>query len=153
MMMPPPFSIMLGSTAWSMIYRTSLHVALLLLAGATLAQGAPAPLQRIAITVADENGVAVPSALVFLQLAPQAVALRCVTDFAGHCTFTNIGAGTYQVRVEKPGFYAITLPTVQVGAVANIDVTLSHQQEVKEVVNVVAEDRSASLGGAVSLAD
>ncbi|MGA8341842.1 MAG: carboxypeptidase-like regulatory domain-containing protein, partial [Candidatus Sulfotelmatobacter sp.] len=57
--------------------------------------------QNILVTVNDENDVAVPSALVFLQAAPQAVALRCVTDFAGHCQFSNLSAGTYQLRVEK----------------------------------------------------
>ena len=93
--------------------------------------------QNILVTVNDENDVAVPSALVFLQAAPQAVALRCVTDFAGHCQFSNLSAGTYQLRVEKQGFYSAMLPAVQTSAAANIDVTLSHQQEVREVVDVV----------------
>jgi hypothetical protein len=39
--------------------------------------------------------------------------------------------------VEKTGFYALTLPNVQVGATANVDVTLSRQQEAREVVNVL----------------
>jgi hypothetical protein len=93
--------------------------------------------QRIVVTVTDENGVAVPSARVFLQASPQGPALRCETDFAGRCQFTSLTAGSYQVRVQKEGFYALALPAVQVGATANLDVTLSHQQEVREVVNVV----------------
>jgi hypothetical protein len=95
-----------------------------------------APSQNVLITVTDENGVAVPSALVFLQASPPSVALRCVTDFAGHCEFSNLSAATYQLRVEKQGFYAATLPADQTGA-AKIDVTLPHQQEVREVVDVV----------------
>jgi len=99
------------------------------------------PSQNIVVTVTDENDVAVPSAFVFLQASPQAVALRCVTDFAGHCEFSNLTAASYQLRVEKEGFYSVTLPAVQTGAAANvaanIDVTLSHQQEVREVVDVV----------------
>ncbi len=108
------------------------------------------PSQNIVLTVADENGVAVPSALVFLQASPQAVALRCVTDFAGHCEFSSLSAATYQLRVEKQGFYSVMLPAIQTGAAANldtnvdtnvevtnIDVTLPHQQEVREVVDVV----------------
>jgi hypothetical protein len=63
--------------------------------------------------------------------------LRCVTDFAGHCEFSSISAATYQLRVEKQGFYSVMLPTIQTSAAANIDVTLAHQQEVREVVNVV----------------
>jgi len=99
------------------------------------------PSQNILVTVTDENDVAVPSAFVFLQAPPQAVALRCVTDFAGHCEFSNLSAATYQLRVEKQGFYSAMLPAIQTGAAANvavnIDVTLSHQQEVREVVDVV----------------
>jgi outer membrane receptor protein involved in Fe transport len=95
------------------------------------------PSRNILVTVSDENDVAVPSALVFLQASRQAVALRCVTDFAGHCEFSNLSAATCQLRVEKQGFYSVMLPTIQIGAAANIDVTLPHQQEVREVVNVV----------------
>jgi hypothetical protein len=97
----------------------------------------PTSSQNILVTVNDENDVAVPSALVFLQASPQAVALRCVTDFAGHCQFFNLSAGTYQLRVEKQGFYSAMPTAVQTSAVATIDVTLSHQQEVREVVDVV----------------
>jgi hypothetical protein len=95
------------------------------------------PSQNILVTVTDENDVAVPSALVFLQASPQAVALRCVSDFAGHCEFSGLSAATYELRVEKQGFYSVVLPTIQTGAAANIDVTLHHQQEVREVVDVV----------------
>jgi len=98
---------------------------------------APALPQTIAVTVTDENGVAVPSALVYLQGPPPAAALRCETDFAGRCQFTNVVAGAYQLRVQKQGFYALVLPSVQAGVTANVDVTLSHLQEVREVVNVV----------------
>jgi hypothetical protein len=95
--------------------------------------------QNILLTVTDENEVAVPSALVFLQSSPEVVALRCVTDFAGHCEFLNLSAAAYQLRVEKQGFYSVILmlPAIQTGAAANIDVTLPHQQEVREVVDVV----------------
>jgi len=95
--------------------------------------------QNITVTVVDENDVAVTSALVFLQTSPEAVALPSVTDFAGQCEFSNLSAGTYQLRVEKQGFYSatLTLPAIQAGAASNIEVTLTHQQEVREVVDVV----------------
>jgi len=95
------------------------------------------PSQKILVTVTDENEVAVPSAFVYLQASPQAVALRCVTDFGGHCGFSNLSSAAYQLRVEKEGFYSLILPTIQTSLAANIDVTLSHQQEVREVVDVV----------------
>ncbi|HWW14231.1 MAG TPA: carboxypeptidase regulatory-like domain-containing protein [Candidatus Dormibacteraeota bacterium] len=93
--------------------------------------------QKLTITVTDENLVAVGSARVQLQPPPPALALRCGTDFAGHCEFTNLPSGTYELRVEKPGFYAAVQAGVQVGITANVDVTLTHQQEAREVVDVV----------------
>jgi hypothetical protein len=93
--------------------------------------------QKLTVTVSDENFVAVGSARVQLQPPPPAVALRCGTDFAGHCEFTNLPSGTYELRVEKAGFYAVVQTNVQVGNTASVDVTLTHQQEAHEVVNVV----------------
>jgi len=97
----------------------------------------PGPAQKLTVTVTDENGVAVSSARVQLQAPPPAIPLRCETDFAGHCEFTDLSSGTYELRVEKTGFYAAVQPDVQAGLTANVDVTLSHQQEAREVVNVV----------------
>jgi len=89
------------------------------------------------MTVTDENGVVVPYAWVFLQSSPTAAPLRCETDFAGHCEFRNLVPGLWQLRVEKPGFYVISGETVQIGQFSTVDMTLSHLQEIKEVVNVV----------------
>ena len=93
--------------------------------------------QKLAVIVTDENGVAVTSARVQLQAPPPAMPLRSETDFAGHCEFTSLSFGTYELRVEKTGYYALVQPDVQVGVTANVDVTLSHQQEAREVVNVM----------------
>jgi hypothetical protein len=97
----------------------------------------PATAQKLTIYVTDENLVAVGSARVQLQPPPPALALRCGTDFAGHCEFANLPSGTYELRVEKAGFYAVVQSSVQVGMTANVDVTLTNQQEAREVVNVV----------------
>ena len=91
---------------------------------------------QVEVIVVDDNGVAVRSALVLLTISPQATPRRCETDFAGHCFFSGLASGSYQLRVERQGFYASVLPSVQVQASATIDVTLHHQQEVREVVNV-----------------
>jgi Carboxypeptidase regulatory-like domain len=91
---------------------------------------------KLTVTVSDENGVAVRFAIVQLALPTSTVALLCETDFDGHCEFDNLSAGTYQIRVEKTGFYEVSQSNVQVGLTANIDVTLNHQQEAHEVVNV-----------------
>ncbi len=93
--------------------------------------------QKLTVTVTDENGVAVASARVQLQPPAPAIPLRCGTDFAGRCEFADLPAGTSELRVDKIGFYAVVQPDVQVGVTANVDVTLTHQQETREVVNVV----------------
>jgi len=97
----------------------------------------PAAAQKLTVAVTDENGVAVASARVQLQPPAPTIPLRCGTDFAGRCEFTDLSSGTYELRVEKIGFYAAVQPDVQVGVTANVDVTLSHQQEAREVVDVM----------------
>jgi len=95
------------------------------------AQTAPAPV----IAVVDENGVAVESARVFLQ-SPGQPAVLCQTDFSGRCRFPLLPAGSYQLRVEKQGFYALGQAELQLTPTSNIEVAISHQQEVREVVDV-----------------
>lgn len=104
---------------------------LLTLALLTTAAAQSAP----TITVTDENGVAVSSARVFLQ-SPPLPAVRCQTDFTGRCQFPSLPAGQYQLRVEKEGFYALVEPSVQITQSSTIEVSISHQQEVREIVDV-----------------
>ncbi len=94
--------------------------------------------QKFTITVTDENGVAVRSARVQLQGAPPMAPVRCETDFAGRCEFDPAPAGSYELRVEKEGYYAITQSGVRPDSMPNIDVTLTHQREARETVNVTA---------------
>ncbi|HLW85732.1 MAG TPA: TonB-dependent receptor [Candidatus Sulfotelmatobacter sp.] len=97
----------------------------------------PAPTnERLTVSVTDENGVPVGSARVELQGPPPMLALRCGTDFAGRCEFSDLAPAAYDLRVEKAGYYAASQPDVQVGVTASLDVTLSRQQEAHEVVNV-----------------
>ncbi len=117
-------------------------LAVLFTPAAGVGQVAPGPssgsaVQKLSFTVTDENGVAVPAARVFLQPPAPATPLKCGTDFAGHCQLNYLPTGSYQLRVEKEGFYALTVPEVQVGATSSVDVTILHLQEVREVVNVV----------------
>src|SRR5579859_3819511 len=100
----------------------------------TLLCAAAAQTSAPTITVLDENGVAVPSARITLQAPPQPP-WHCQTDYAGRCRFPGLAAGQYELRVEKEGFYALSQQAVQVTS-ASIDVTISHLQEVREIVNV-----------------
>jgi Carboxypeptidase regulatory-like domain len=97
--------------------------------------------KKLVVAVTDENGVAVASARVQLQAPPPSAPVRCETDFSGRCNFNDLSPGSYDLSVEKPGYYALFQPGVQVGisqngVSQNLDVTLSHQQEAHEVVNV-----------------
>ncbi len=87
------------------------------------------------VVVTDENGAAVPSALVFVE-APPVPALKCLTDFNGRCSFPSLRAGTYKLRVQKQGFYALEQSSLQIAPGSTIEISLSRQKEVKEVVNV-----------------
>lgn len=84
---------------------------IVLAAGTSLAQiSSPShsggPPGRLEAVVLDENGVAVRSALAVLIPPSPGPPLRCETDFAGHCAFSALSPGSYQLRVEKQGFYA-----------------------------------------------
>ncbi|MGB7130261.1 MAG: TonB-dependent receptor, partial [Candidatus Sulfotelmatobacter sp.] len=122
-------------------------VSILGLSLAAWAQSSPAPtqappvitahrLQKLAVTVTDETGLAVPSVLIQLQAPPPAAPLHCETDFAGRCEFTNLSPGAYQLSAEKAGYYALVQSSVQVETISNLDLTLTRQQEARQVVNV-----------------
>jgi len=87
------------------------------------------------IAVVDENGIAVPSARVALQSGSQPP-FRCQTDYTGRCSPSGLTAGTYTLHVEKEGFYAVDEASVQITPGAAVEVALTPQREVREVVNV-----------------
>jgi hypothetical protein len=87
------------------------------------------------IAVVDENGVAVSSARISLE-PPGKAPVRCQTDFTGRCQFASLPDGEYKLHVEKEGFYALDQPSVQLRSGSLLEVAISHQQEVREVVNV-----------------
>lgn len=95
------------------------------------AQAPPAP----TIVVTDENGVVVRSARVSLQSPAQPI-VHCETDFNGRCSLPSLPAGSYEIRVEKEGFYQAVQSNVQISRSSVIEVALSHQQEIREVVDV-----------------
>lgn len=96
---------------------------------------AQAPSAAPTIAVVDENGVAIASARVTIRSASQP-AIHCQTDYAGRCQFPTLPAGEYQLRIEKEGFYALLQPSIQIDRTSVIEAVISHQQEVREVVNV-----------------
>ncbi len=94
------------------------------------------PASTLRVAVADENGVAVPAAQVTIAEVSGRVVSRCETDFAGRCRFPAVPHHDYRLTVSKAGFYLLDTNLPVEGRRA-VEVTLVHQQEVKEVINVV----------------
>lgn len=92
--------------------------------------------QKLLLIVTDENNVPVAAARVTLTQATTQAVLRGETDYAGRREFTRLEAGLYQLRVEKEGFYAVIVNEVHVGSTESLELTLNHEQEVRESVNV-----------------
>ncbi len=90
----------------------------------------------IVLTLVDENGVAIPDAEVVVQ-PPGQPAVRVITDFRGHATYTVTGAEPYLLRAQKPGFYAATVDQND-PALREVRVVISHVQMVVQQVNVAA---------------
>ncbi len=84
------------------------------------------------VSVADENGAAVPGVSITLAGAPGS---SCTTDAAGRCHL-SAEPGPFDLIGSKPGYYQSTLRGLNVAQTDHVHVTLSHTQEVKESVEV-----------------
>jgi len=102
----------------------------------TQAQAQKQPAARLLVTVIDENGVAVAFARLALEQTGTSTIHRGETDDAGRYEFKGLDSGLHRLRIEKEGFYAVTHDEVRVGETDSIEVTLNHQQEYVEHVNV-----------------
>ena len=121
-------------------------------AGALPAAAAPArnvPDTRLIVSVRDENGKVVPMARVNIIVPGTSITLRRETDFAGALRQPLV-AGTYNLQVEKDGFYAARLQNVTVGADSSLEVTLTHVQEFHETVEVTDSARGVELAQTAS---
>src|SRR5262249_15372488 len=104
------------------------------------AQGPAA--SRLLLKVIDENGVAVPSAVVSVEAAQSAPGpglrktLKGESDYAGHVDCGGLEPGTYKVKVEKEGFYAKTIEEALTEDGKAVEIVLDHLQELKEVMDV-----------------
>ncbi|MGA7339127.1 MAG: hypothetical protein WBE72_06230 [Terracidiphilus sp.] len=90
----------------------------------------------VLLTAVDENGVAIPGALITI-VEPGLEPVRLWTDYAGHCTFTPRQDAAYHVRAEKPGFYQAEMSGIEARQ-NSVKVVLAHEQIVREQVNVTA---------------
>jgi hypothetical protein len=122
-----------------MIPRRAVLAALVMLASLTARRTLAQSLHRITVTVVDENGVAVPDARIVLAASDGSQALRCQTGPAGMCFFSIVGPAAipYRARVEKENFYATQSGDLQLDRTTSVELTLAHQREVREVVDVI----------------
>jgi len=93
----------------------------------------PEEVHLLTVAVSDENNVPVAAARVLLE--SQGATRRCETDVVGRCQFRNLSESAWRLTVEKEGFYIFALPAVQKSGI--LEITLTHQHEVRETVNVI----------------
>ena len=88
--------------------------------------------------VVDENGVIVIGAKLTLSLPGTPIPVIAITDEAGRFLLPPLPAGTYELRVEKPGFYVYLDHSFALSQASGpIEIVLNHQREFGETVNVV----------------
>jgi hypothetical protein len=87
--------------------------------------------------VVDENGVAVAGAGITLRGEESASLAATTTDEAGRFSLASVDAGTYELRVEKLGFYAYVSRAFELRDDDRpLEIVLNHQREFEETVNV-----------------
>ena len=107
-------------------------------------------------TVTDPNNAGVPGAKVTLSNVDVGFARQFVTSETGQYTFSQIPPGTYELRVEKPGFDVYRQPKVvlAVGQSSTLNAKLqigSVSQTVEVTGNApVLETGNANVGSEVS---
>src|SRR5213594_1932820 len=107
-------------------------------AAALLAAHSWAATAQLTGRVVDENGIAVAGAQATLSAQGLPAPLYAVTDEAGRFSISTLSEGSYDLRVEKRGYYAFVSRSLAVSARArSLEITLNHQQEYEETVNVV----------------
>lgn len=112
---------------------------ILLLAAANCAIG-QAVYGNIVGTVTDPAGAAVPNAKITIRDVGKGVSYVTTTNEAGNYSQTHLIAGTYEVRVEAPGFSSYVAQNVNVEVDATTQANAQLQVgSVGETINVTGE--------------
>ncbi len=92
----------------------------------------------VVLKARDENGAPVESAKVYVYGEGGRLVTVAETDFTGRVALNGLAAGGYQIRVEKRGFYSARLERVEATKDENIEITLKHELEIRESVEVTS---------------
>ncbi len=88
--------------------------------------------------VVDETGRVVPGARIVISGHLLVTPMSAVSDAAGRFVLSALPPGTYELKAEKPGFYATISHSLEVRTSdTSLQVVLNHRQEFDETVNVV----------------
>ena len=108
------------------------------LAGQKQAGGAQNQAGTLLVIVNDDTGVPVPLAHVDLVTANGNPAEKGETNYAGRYVFKGLAPGTYQLVVEKEGFYAVRSGSIAIGVLESTEVILNRVRELHQRVDVAA---------------
>ena len=102
--------------------------------------GQTAPEGKLDITVTDQNGQPLASALVLVQQDGKTIS-QAQTTPSGRLSLDHIPAGAYNVVVQRQGFYNATIQTVQIpaGATMPVELRLQPVREYHQEVEVRAQ--------------
>lgn len=102
--------------------------------------GQTAPEGKLDITVTDENGQPLASALVLVQQNGKTIS-QAQTTPSGRLVLDHIPADAYTVVVQRSGFYNASIPTVQIpaGATMPVELRLQPVREYQQEIEVRAQ--------------
>lgn len=132
--------------------RVIIVLAFLAVCGTGLAAQAPARGAAVSGTVQDQTGAVLPGATITLAPATSSTPpTPIVSDTAGTFRFDHVAPGTYDLRVEFPGF-AASVTHVRVAARAAAPLTIVLQIEgLAQEVSVSGGGNQTSASGAANL--
>lgn len=104
------------------------------------ALGQAAPEGKLDVTVTDQNGQSLASAVVLVQQNGKTV-FQAQTTPSGRLVLDHIPAGAYTVSVQRSGFYNASIQTVQIpaGATMPVEVRLQPVREYRQEIEVRAQ--------------
>lgn len=112
----------------------------LVVSGGMAAMGQAAPEGKLDVTVTDQNGQPLASAVVLVQQNDKTIS-QAQTTPSGRLVLDHIRAGAYKLSVQRTGFYNASIQTVQIpaGATMPVEIRLQPVREYRQEIEVRAE--------------